>query len=132
MDFLRVPFEVEEGGGITHCLKLVRIMQNVYFILAKNQDFLRKIVPLLKTILWELCLRFFSFLFRFDKIKGNYWWKHKFYRLCSKIRLLDCFGFQIALIHISIYSLFLFIEDSVSFKADNAALLSVKANIYLE
>ena len=125
-------FEGKEGGGITPCLKLVRIMQNVYFILAKNQHFLGKIIPLLKAILWELCLRFFSFLFRFYRITIDE--NVSFIDYATKIRtvLPDCSGFQIALIYISICSLFVFIEDSVSCKANNAALLSVKANIYLE
>ena len=29
VDFLRAPFVVKEGGGISPCLKFVRIMQNV-------------------------------------------------------------------------------------------------------
>ena len=49
---------------------------------AKNQHFLAKIAPLLKAIVWELCLRLFNSVFSFCKIKGYYWWKCKFYRLC--------------------------------------------------
>ena len=51
------------------------------FFLTKNQRFLAKIVPLLKAIVWELCQRFFSSVFSFCKIKGDYRWKYKFYRL---------------------------------------------------
>ena len=40
-----------------------------------------KIVHLLKAIVLELCLRFFSSVFSFCKIKDCYYWKHKFYRL---------------------------------------------------
>ena len=32
--------------------------------------------------MWELCLRFFSSVFSFCEIKGYYYWKGKFYRLC--------------------------------------------------
>ena len=32
--------------------------------------------------MWELCQRFFSSVFSFCKIKGCYWWKYMFYRLC--------------------------------------------------
>ena len=32
----------------------------------------------------ELCLRFFSSVFSFCEIKGYYWWKYKFYRLCLR------------------------------------------------
>ena len=44
--------------------------------------FLAKIVPLLKTIVWELCWRFFSSVIRSCKIKDYYWGKYKFYRPC--------------------------------------------------
>ena len=40
-----------------------------------------KKVPLLKATVWELCLRFFSSVFNFCKIKGYYYWKHNFCRL---------------------------------------------------
>ena len=36
---------------------------------------------LLKAIVWELCQRFFSSVFRFCKRKGYYYWKHIFCRL---------------------------------------------------
>ena len=41
-----------------------------------------KKVPLLKAIVWELCLRFFSFVFSFCKTKSYYYWKHNFCWLC--------------------------------------------------
>ena len=34
--------------------------------------------------MWELCLRFFSFVFSFYKTKGNYSWKQDFCRLCVR------------------------------------------------
>ena len=40
--------------------------------LAKKSAFLRKIVPLLKVIVWELCSRFFSSVFGLCKIKSCY------------------------------------------------------------
>ena len=52
--------------------------------LAKNQHFLAIIVSLRRVILWELCLRFFSSVFNFCKIKGHCYWKCKFYRLCVR------------------------------------------------
>ena len=35
--------------------------------------------------MWELCLRFFGFVFSFCKTKGCYYWKHNFYRLWNPI-----------------------------------------------
>ena len=43
-----------------------------------------KIVPLFKAIVWELCNKFFSYIFSFCKIKGYYYWKRKFYDLCVR------------------------------------------------
>ena len=43
-----------------------------------------KIVPLFKAILWELCNKFFSYIFSLCKIKGCYYWKCKFYNLCIR------------------------------------------------
>ena len=43
-----------------------------------------KIVPLFKAIVWELCNKFFSYIFSFCKIKGCYYWKCKFYNLCVR------------------------------------------------
>ena len=40
-----------------------------------------KIVSLFKAIVWELCNKFFSYIFSFCKIKGCYYWKCKFYNL---------------------------------------------------
>ena len=57
---------------------------DVSIFLAKNSIFLAEIVPLLKAIVWELCWRFFSSVFSFCKIKGYYYWKYKFYRLCVR------------------------------------------------
>ena len=51
---------------------------------AKNQHFVAKIVPLFKAIVWELCNKFFSYIFSFCKIKGCYYWKYKFYNLCVR------------------------------------------------
>ena len=51
---------------------------------AKNQHFVAKIVPLFKAIVWELCNKFFSYIFSFCKIKGCYYWKCKFYNLCVR------------------------------------------------
>ena len=45
---------------------------DVTILLAKNQRFLAKIVPLLKAIVWELCEKFFSSVFSFCKVKGYY------------------------------------------------------------
>ena len=56
---------------------------------AKTQRFLAKIVPLLKAIVWKLCLRLFSSIFIFSKIKCFYKWKHKFYNYASGIRFPD-------------------------------------------
>ena len=47
-----------------------------------NNSILAETVPLLKAIVWELCLRFLSSVFSFCKIKGYYLWKCKFYRPC--------------------------------------------------
>ena len=59
-------------------------MQNFYFgkksVLAKNQHFLAKIVPLLKPIVWELCLGFLV-LFSVSISFTDY---------ASEIRLPDC------------------------------------------
>ena len=55
---------------------------NIFF--AKHQRFLAKIVLWLKVIMWELCRSFFSSVFCFYKIKGYYWWKYKFCRLCFR------------------------------------------------
>ena len=52
------------------------------YFFAKNQHFMVKIIPLFKAIVWELCRRFFSSVFSFCKIKGYYYWKCKFHRLC--------------------------------------------------
>ena len=41
-------------------------------------------MPLLKAIVWELCLRFLSSVLSFCKTKGSYYWKHNFYRLCVR------------------------------------------------
>ena len=43
-----------------------------------------KIVPLFKAIVWELCNKFFSYIFSFCKIKGYYYWEYKFYNLCVR------------------------------------------------
>ena len=51
---------------------------------AKNQHFVAKIVPLFKAIVWELCNKFFSYIFSFCKIKGYYYQKCKFYDLCVR------------------------------------------------
>ena len=56
---------------------------------AKTQRFLAKIVPLLTAIVWKLCLRLFSSIFIFSKIKCFYKWKHKFYNYASGIRFPD-------------------------------------------
>ena len=48
---------------------------------CKNQRFLSKNVPLLKAIVWELCLRFLSSVLSFCKTKGYCYWKHNFCRL---------------------------------------------------
>ena len=34
--------------------------------------------------MWQLCYRFFSSVFSFCKIKGYYYWKHNFCRLCVR------------------------------------------------
>ena len=39
-------------------------------------------VPLPKTIVWELCQRFFSSVFSLCKTRGYYYWKLNFCRLC--------------------------------------------------
>ena len=102
--FLEVRFAM---GG---CLKLLRIMLETWnlevsthanvvsknmsfstknplilYFFAKNQHCFAKIVSLLKAIVWELCLRFFSFSFSFCKIKGYCLWKCTFYRPCIRI-----------------------------------------------
>ena len=43
-----------------------------------------KKVPLLKAIVRELCLRFFTSVFSFCKKKGYYYWKDNFCRLCFR------------------------------------------------
>ena len=55
--------------------------------MAKNQHFFGKIVPLLKAIVWKLCYRFFSSVF---KKKGYYLWKCNFTHYALGIRLRDC------------------------------------------
>ena len=52
------------------------LLMSVFF--AKNQRFLAEIVPLLKVIVWDLCWRFFRFVFSFCEIKRCYLWKLKF------------------------------------------------------
>ena len=61
------------------------VSENVLFstrALLIFADVLIKIVPLFKTIVWELCWRFFSFVFSFFKIKAWCYWKCQFYKLC--------------------------------------------------
>ena len=105
MGFLGVPFVGRGGvGKITSRLKLVIIMletwnlvrmythisfntRNILILLmsasfGKNQHFVSKIVRLFKAIVWELCNKFFSYIFSFCKIKGYYYWKCKFYNSC--------------------------------------------------
>ena len=107
MGFLGVPFVGRGGvGKITSRLKLVIIMletwnlvrmythisfntRNILILLmsasfGKNQHFVSKIVRLFKAIVWELCNKFFSYIFSFCKIKGYYYWKRKFYDLCVR------------------------------------------------
>ena len=54
------------------------------FLFAENQHFVAKIVPLFITIVWELCNKFFRYIFSFCKIKECYYWKCKFYNLCVR------------------------------------------------
>ena len=60
----------------------------------KRKRFLSKKIPLLKAIVWDLCLRFLSSVFSFCKTKGYYYWKHNFCRLyvrnpASKLLQID-------------------------------------------
>ena len=97
--FLGVHFEVYVHKYNTPCLVSENITFStkallillISFFFAKNHRFLAKIVPLLKAIVWELCLRFFSFVFSFCKIKACYSWKYKFYAdYASRICVLNC------------------------------------------
>ena len=54
------------------------------FFRKKSEFFLAKIVPLLKAIMWELREIYFSSVFSFRKIKGYYYCKYNFYRLCVR------------------------------------------------
>ena len=62
--------------------------------LATNQRFLAKIVPLLKTIVWELCYRCFSSVFSFCKAKGYCLWKYNYasgiWLLCFSKLVVNC------------------------------------------
>ena len=49
---------------------------------CKKSAFFDKNSTFTQAIVWELCSRFFSSIFSFCKIKGYYYWKCKFYRLC--------------------------------------------------
>ena len=54
-----------------------------------------RIIPLLKARVWEKCLNFFSSVFSFCKIKGYYYIKYRFYRLCvlnpaSRLLVIGC------------------------------------------
>ena len=51
---------------------------------AKYQHFLSKIVPSLKVMIWELRMKFFSYVFGFYKIKYHNQWKCKFCRPCFR------------------------------------------------
>ena len=87
-------------GKITSCLKLVRVIIKTWnlvlrdthtyvvseripfskktllillisaFVFTNNQQFLSKIAPLLKAIIWKMCYRLFSSVFSFCKRKG--------------------------------------------------------------
>ena len=58
---------------------LMLLMLALFF--AKNQRFFSQNSTFTKSNRLR-AVRFFSSVFRFCKIKGYYWWKHKFYWLC--------------------------------------------------
>ena len=66
---------------------LILLMSVFYF--AKKSAFLAKIIPLLKATVWQLCEKFFSFVFSFCKIKVTFNENVSFTDSSSEIRFLD-------------------------------------------
>ena len=63
---------------------------DVRIFLAKSQGFLAKIIPLLKTIVWELCQRFLVLISVFVRQKATVYGNISFTDHASRFTIPDC------------------------------------------